>query len=39
VSARSAIQQKMDKLDESFLYPAAIDLTTYGRQATRCSRS
>jgi hypothetical protein len=28
----SAIQQKMDKLDEAFLYSEAIDLTTYGRQ-------
>ena len=28
----SAIQQKMDKLDEAFLYWEAIDVTTYGRQ-------
>ena len=28
----SAIQQKMDKLDEAFLYSEAIDVTTYGRQ-------
>ena len=28
----SAIQQKLDKLDEAFLYSEAIDLTTYGRQ-------
>jgi hypothetical protein len=28
----SAIQQKMDKLDEAFLYSEAIDITTYGRQ-------
>ena len=28
----SAIQRKMDKLDEAFLYSEAIDLTTYGRQ-------
>jgi hypothetical protein len=28
----SAIQQKMDRLDEAFLYSEAIDLTTYGRQ-------
>jgi hypothetical protein len=28
----SAIQQKMDKLDDAFLYSEAIDLTTYGRQ-------
>ena len=28
----SAIQQKMDKLDEAFLYAEAIDVTTYGRQ-------
>ncbi len=28
----SAIQQKLDKLDEAFLYAEAIDLTTYSRQ-------
>ena len=28
----SAIQQKLDKLDEAFLYADAIDVTTYGRQ-------
>ena len=28
----SAIQQKMDKLDEAFLYSEAIDVMTYGRQ-------
>ena len=28
----SAIQQKMDKLDEAFLYSEAIDVTTYSRQ-------
>ena len=28
----SAIQQKLDKLDEAFLYSEAIDATTYGRQ-------
>jgi hypothetical protein len=28
----SAIQQKMDKLDEAFLYAEAIDVSTYGRQ-------
>src|SRR4030095_11942242 len=28
----SAIQQKVDKLDEAFLYSEAIDVTTYGRQ-------
>ena len=28
----SAIQQKMDRLDEAFLYSEAIDVTTYGRQ-------
>ena len=28
----SAIQQKLDKLDEVFLYSEAIDVTTYGRQ-------
>ena len=28
----SAIQQKLDKLDEAFLYAEAIDVTTYGRQ-------
>ena len=28
----SAIQQKLDKLDEAFLYSEAIDVTTYGRQ-------
>jgi len=28
----SATQQKMDKLDEAFLYSEAIDVTTYGRQ-------
>ena len=28
----SAIQQKMDKLDEAFLYSEAIDVATYGRQ-------
>ena len=28
----SAIQPKMDKLDEAFLYSEAIDVTTYGRQ-------
>ena len=28
----SAIQHKMDKLDEAFLYSEAIDVTTYGRQ-------
>jgi hypothetical protein len=27
-----AIQQKLDKLDEAFLYSEAIDVTTYGRQ-------
>jgi hypothetical protein len=26
-----AIQQKLDKLDEAFLYSEAIDVTTYGR--------
>ena len=26
------LQQKMDKLDEAFLYLEAIDVTTYGRQ-------
>jgi hypothetical protein len=31
----SAIQQKMDKLDEAFLYSEAIDVTTYGRQRDR----
>jgi len=28
----SAIQQKLDKLDEAFLYSEAIDVTTYGQQ-------
>ena len=28
----SVIQQKLDKLDEAFLYAEAIDVTTYGRQ-------
>jgi hypothetical protein len=28
----SSIQQKMDKLDEAFLYSESIDVTTYGRQ-------
>src|SRR4051812_35637650 len=28
----TAIQQKLDKLDEAFLYSEAIDVTTYGRQ-------
>ena len=28
----SGIQQKLDKLDEAFLYSEAIDVTTYGRQ-------
>ena len=28
----SAIQQKLDKLDEAFLYAETIDVTTYGRQ-------
>jgi hypothetical protein len=28
----AAIQQKVDKLDEAFLYSDAIDATTYGRQ-------
>jgi len=28
----SAIQQKMDKLDEAFLYSESIDVSTYGRQ-------
>lgn len=28
----SAIQQKLDKLDEALLYSEAIDVTTYGRQ-------
>ena len=28
----SAIQQKMDKLDEAFLYSESIDLTSYSRQ-------
>jgi hypothetical protein len=28
----SAIQQKLDKLDEAFLYSESIDVTTYGRQ-------
>ena len=28
----SAIQLKLDKLDEAFLYSEAIDVTTYGRQ-------
>ena len=27
-----AIQQKLDRLDEAFLYAESIDLTTYGRQ-------
>ena len=27
-----AIQQKLDRLDEAFLYSESIDLTTYGRQ-------
>jgi hypothetical protein len=27
-----AVQQKLDKLDEAFLYSEAIDATTYGRQ-------
>ena len=27
-----AIQQKLDRLDEAFLYSEAIDVTTYGRQ-------
>ncbi len=31
-TAGEAIQQKLDKLDEAFLYSEAIDLTTYGRQ-------
>lgn len=31
----SAIQQKMDKLDEAFLYSEAIDVTTYGRQCDK----
>ena len=28
----SAIQQKLDRLDEAFLYSESIDVTTYGRQ-------
>ena len=28
----SAIQHKLDKLDEALLYSEAIDVTTYGRQ-------
>jgi site-specific DNA recombinase len=28
----SAIQQKLDKLDEAFLYSESIDVSTYGRQ-------
>jgi site-specific DNA recombinase len=35
----SSIQQKMDKLDEAFLYSEAIDVTTYGRHATSCARN
>lgn len=31
----NAIQQKLAKLDEAFLYPEAIDVTTYGRQRDR----
>jgi hypothetical protein len=30
-----AIQQKLDKLDEAFLYSETIDATTYGRQRDR----
>jgi hypothetical protein len=30
----SAIQQKMDNLDEAFLYSEAIDVTLYGRSGT-----
>jgi hypothetical protein len=28
----NSLQQKLDKLDEAFLYSEAIDVTTYGRQ-------
>jgi hypothetical protein len=28
----NAVQQKLDKLDEAFLYSEVIDVTTYGRQ-------
>jgi hypothetical protein len=31
----SAIQQKLDKLDDAFLYSEVIDVTTYGRQRDR----
>jgi hypothetical protein len=30
-----AIQHKLDKLDEAFLYSEVIDVTTYGRQLSR----
>jgi hypothetical protein len=30
-----AIQQKLDRLDEAFLYSESIDLTSYGRQRDR----
>jgi hypothetical protein len=31
-AGESAIQQKLDKLDEPFLYSESIDVSTYGRQ-------
>ena len=33
------IQQKLDRLDEAFIYAKAIDLDTYERSGTGCARS
>ena len=34
-----AVQQKLDRLDEAFLYAQTIDLTSYERQRDNCARN
>jgi len=38
-SSRSWTRQKLDRLDEAFLYSESIDVTSYDRQRDRLGRS
>ena len=37
--AAKAIQDKLDRLDEAFLFERSIDIETYDRQPRNCARS
>jgi hypothetical protein len=37
--AAKAIQEKLDRLDEAFLFERSVDIETYDRHAENCARS